>query len=110
MGHRYVKERCDSDAFTLEYTTSADMVADIFTKGFTDIERRRRACSQIRIGLDEAAIKALVTAPPPPASDGGPRALKNAPRGPPKKRGRAPWGPPQNRGRLRAPETKVRRQ
>ena len=35
----WLKERCDSGAFTLEYTTSADIAADIFTKGFTDVEK-----------------------------------------------------------------------
>ena len=70
---------CDSGVVNLVYAKSEDMAADVFTKGFSDPERWRHACTMIRVGLDAAAIKALLNRPIPPPSEGGDPKLSEPP-------------------------------
>ena len=67
----WLKEGCDTGLFALEYTKSAEMAADILTNGFTDADKWRHACEQIRIGLDANALRSAMQPSSPTAYDGG---------------------------------------
>ena len=67
----WLHEVCASDHVELQYTQSADMAADIFTKNFSDATKWEHACSQIGIGV-VSSLHADFLRHPVAASAGGP--------------------------------------
>ena len=69
----WLKEVCDSGVVNLAYAKSEDMAADVFTKGFSDPERWRRACTMIRVGTNAKDTQSLPHLPHLLPREGGPQ-------------------------------------